>query len=88
MCPPPVIMGGNTNSCSEIAKSSLDKLQDGARLGFDDRFHYQFSLAVHHCDGNRFFVHVHADILKVHTGAFFGRALLHTQNLPQRGALL
>jgi hypothetical protein len=33
-------------------------------------------------------VHVHADILNVHTGAPFGRALRHTQNLPQRGALL
>jgi len=33
-------------------------------------------------------VNVHADILNVHTGAPFGRVLLRTQNLPQRGALL
>jgi hypothetical protein len=72
----------------QVTAQSLDKLQDDARPGFDDRFHYQFSLAVHHCDGNRFFVHVHADILNVHKGAPFGRALRHTQNLPQRGALL
>jgi hypothetical protein len=29
-----------------------------------------------------------ADILNVHRGAPFGRVLLHTQTLPQRGALL
>src|SRR5258708_38104212 len=29
-----------------------------------------------------------ADILNVHRGAPFGRVLLHTQNLPQSGALL
>jgi hypothetical protein len=33
-------------------------------------------------------LNVHADILNVHTGAPFGRVLLHTQKLPQRGALL
>jgi hypothetical protein len=33
-------------------------------------------------------VHIHADILNVHKGVPFGRVLLRTQNLPQRGALL
>jgi hypothetical protein len=72
----------------QVTAYSLDKLQDGARLGFDDGFHHQFSIAFHHCNRNGFFVNVHADILNVHTGAPFGRALRHTQNLPQRGALL
>ena len=72
----------------QVTVYSLDTLQDGARLGFDDRLHHHFSLAVHHRNRNRFFVHIHARILNVHTGAPFGRVLLHTQNLPQRGALL
>src|ERR1700730_5601595 len=41
-----------------------------------------FTLAVHHRNRNRFLVNVHANILNVHTGAPFGRVLLHTQNLP------
>src|SRR6266851_3086282 len=50
----------------QVTVYSLDTLQDGARLGFDDRLHHHFSLAVHHRNRNRFFVNVHADILNVH----------------------
>src|SRR5271157_3354171 len=63
-------------SHTQVTVYSLDTLQDGARLGFDDRLHHHFSLAVHHRDYNRFLVNVHANILNVHTGAPFARVLL------------
>src|ERR1700730_7396831 len=47
----------------QVTVYSLDTLQDGARLGFDDRLHHHFSLAVHHRNRNRFFVNVHANTM-------------------------
>src|SRR5580704_15652729 len=51
---------------TQVTVYSLDTLQDGARLGFNDRLHHHFSLAVHHRDYNRFLVNVHANIFNVH----------------------
>jgi len=59
-CPCPFLEGD-----VQIPSQAGKELQDGACLGFDDGFHQQLSPAVHHRQGNRFFVNVHADILQL-----------------------
>lgn len=46
----------------QVTVQPLDTLQDSARLGFDDGFHHQLSIAVHYRNRNGFLVNVHADI--------------------------
>jgi hypothetical protein len=47
----------------------VDKLQNAAGFGFDNRLHHQLATAVEDSDYHRFLVHVHADILDVATHA-------------------
>src|SRR6202007_298489 len=53
----------------QLAPQTVDKLQNAAGFGFDNRLHYQLATAVEDSDHHRFLVHVHADILEVATHA-------------------
>jgi hypothetical protein len=51
----------------QLAPQTVDKLQNAAGFGFDNRLHYQLATAVENGDHHRFLVHVHADILEIAT---------------------
>ena len=51
----------------QLPPQTVDKLQNAAGLGFDNRFHYQLPTAIPNGDHNRFLVHVHSDIFNVTT---------------------
>src|SRR5947209_10950306 len=58
---------------------SLDKLENGAGLGFEDGFHHQLAGRIQDRDRDRFLVNIHADILRaVHTGCSFLEGLRRT----------
>jgi len=47
----------------QLAPQTVDKLQDAAGFGFDNRLHDQLATAVEDRGHNRFVVHVHADTM-------------------------
>src|SRR5215472_19077619 len=51
----------------QLAPQSVDKLQNAAGLGFDNRFHHHLPTGIPHGDHNRFLVRVHSDIFNVTT---------------------
>jgi hypothetical protein len=51
----------------QFASQAMDKLQDAAGFGFDDRLHHQLATVTEDSDHNRFLVHVHSDIFDVTT---------------------
>src|SRR5215467_12447137 len=51
----------------QLALQSVDKLQNAAGFGFDDRLHHHLATAIQHGNHNRFLVHVHSDIFNVTT---------------------
>src|SRR5712692_4465382 len=69
---------------------SLDKLENGAGLGFDDGFHHQLARRIQDRDRDRFLVNIQADILcAIHRGCSFLKGLRRTlQTYSKRGALL
>src|SRR5271169_746034 len=82
--------GSFFKSDMQVPAQPFHKLKNGGRLRFDDRLHNYLPSGIHHRDGNRFFVHVQADILDaVHIRVSLSvEFCLTTQKLPQRGALL
>src|SRR6266446_6370061 len=46
----------------QVAAQSLDKLQNGDRLRFDDGFHDQFPGGIHHGERDSLFVNVHPNV--------------------------
>src|SRR5262249_17500448 len=71
----------------QFALQSMDKLQNAAGLGFDDRLHHQLARAIQHGDHHRFLVHVHTDILNVTTHVsclLGGRSLVSTSILSPK----
>lgn len=53
----------------QLTSQTVDKLQNAAGFGFDDRLHDQFAAAIEDSDHNRFVVHIQADIFDVVTHA-------------------
>src|SRR5215475_14808465 len=71
----------------QLAPQTVDKLQNAAGLGFDNRLHDQLATAVEDRDHDRFLVHVHADILNVatHFSCLLGGKITRrpTESFPQ-----
>src|ERR1700730_1161591 len=68
----------------QLAPQTVDKLQNAAGFGFDNRLHDQLATAIEDSDPHRFLVHVHADILDVATHAV---ASLRERSFALNGAL-
>src|SRR5580700_4982538 len=69
----------------QFTPQTVNKLQNAAGLGFDNRLHYQLATApIEDGDYNRFLVHVHPDILDVATHAV---ASLRERSFVLNGAL-
>jgi hypothetical protein len=70
---------------AQITSQPDKELHNGAGLGFDDGFHQQFPGAIHHRNGNRFFVNIHPDILDAsyRFGSLGGKVVLTLRTFPQ-----
>jgi len=62
----------------QFALQSMNKLQNTAGFGFDDRLHHQMATGILHGDHNRFLVHVHSDIFNftTHLSCLLGGKLI------------
>src|SRR5207249_7283141 len=70
----------------QLAPQTVDKLQNAAGFGFDNRLHYQLATPIEDSDHHRFLVHVHADRLDVATHSVPSlreRSFALTESSPQ-----